>query len=313
MLKLHYQVTSSHLPAPQILRVLKLHYKVASARLHFACSTRAISAEGCAGTGQIAPSPAFRALDMRDLCRGWRGQRTNRTLACISRTRHARSPQRVARAWDKSHSRLHFAHSTRAISAEGCARMGQIALWPAFRTLDTHDLRRGSRVKSPKRAFRTRHPQKLTRQSLQNERFVRDFFQKSSGNTHRSTHTHTHTSRSPAKQFRDSSPSKQHPLTRQSQCDSDIHLYHNSQPRDSLAPATNLSASTRLTRTKYCACHEMSPRIRHTSQPHDSLRLPRESHFHASKPAQSPAPATKSGNLISCELQQNLHHTTRLE
>ena len=33
-------------------------------------------------------------------------------------------------------------------------------------------------------------------------------------------------------------------------------------------------------------------RLRHTSQPHDSLRLPRTSHFHTSKPAQSPAPAT---------------------
>ena len=96
--------------------------------------------------------------------------------------------QRVARAWDKSHSRLHFTHSTRTISAEGCARMGQIALSPAFRTLDTHDLRRGLHVKSPKRAFRMRLPQELTRQSLQNERFVRDFLQKSSGNTHRSTH-----------------------------------------------------------------------------------------------------------------------------
>ena len=85
-----------------------------------------------------------------------------------------------------------------------------------------------------------------------------------------------HTSRSPAKQFRESSPSKQYPLTRQSQCDSDIHLYHN-------------------------------------SQPHDSLRLPRKSHFHTSKPAQSTAPATKSDNIISCELQQNLHHATRLE
>ena len=158
VLKLHYQVTSSHLPALQILRVLKLYYKVASARphfarstrtisaerapdksqsrLHFAHSTRTISAKGGAGTGQIALSPAFRALD----------------------------------------------------SAEGCARMGQIALSPAFRTLDTHDLRRGLRVKSPKRSFRTRLPQKLTRQSLQNERFVRDSLQKSSGNTHRSTH-----------------------------------------------------------------------------------------------------------------------------
>ena len=119
-------------------------------------------------------------------------------LACISRARHARSPQRVARAPDKSHSRLHFAHSTRTISAEGCVRMGQIALSPAFRALDTHDLRRGLRAHGSNRtlacishtrhaAFRTRLPQKLTRQSLQNERFVRDFLQKSSGNTHRST------------------------------------------------------------------------------------------------------------------------------
>ena len=111
--------------------------------LHFAHSTRTISAEGCAHTGQIARSPAFRALDTHDLRRGLRAHRTNRTLACISRTRHARSPQRVARGPDKSHSRLHFAHSTRTISAEGCARTGQIALSPAFRALDTHDLRRG--------------------------------------------------------------------------------------------------------------------------------------------------------------------------
>ena len=62
--------------------------------------------------------------------------------------------------------------------------MGQIALSPAFRVLDTHDLRRGLRVKSPKRAFRSK-----LRQSLQNERFVRDFLQKSSAHPHRS-HTH---------------------------------------------------------------------------------------------------------------------------
>ena len=191
-------------------------------------------------------------------------------LACISRARRARSPQRLAWAPDKSHSRLHFAHSTRTISAEGCARMGQIALSPAFRTLDTHDLRRGLRVKSPKRAFRTRLHQKLTRQSLQNERFVRNFLQKSSGNTHHAALPSSFAA------FRESSPSKQHPLTRQSQWDNDIHLYHN-------------------------------------SKPHDSLRLPRKSHFHTSKHAQSPAPATKSDNIISCKLQQNLHHTTRLE
>ena len=89
-------------------------------RLHFAHSTRTIPAEGCPGPGQIALSPAFRALDTHDPRRGLPVTKPNRTLACISRTRHARSPQRVARDKTKSHSRLHFAHSTRTISEEGC-------------------------------------------------------------------------------------------------------------------------------------------------------------------------------------------------
>ena len=139
-------------------------------RLHFAHSTRAISAEGCAGSRQVALSPAFRALDTHDLRRGSRGHPAHRTLACISRTRHARSPQRVARGPDKSHFRLHFAHSTRTISAEGCARTGQIALSPAFRALDTHDLRRGLRAQPANRTLacisRARHarsPQRVAR------------------------------------------------------------------------------------------------------------------------------------------------------
>ena len=92
-------------------------------------------------------------------------------LACISRTRHARSV-RVARNWGKSHSRLHFAlsartisaegwpatnqlhsrlhfaHSTRTISAAGCPRQSQIALSPAFRALDTDDPQRVGRDKT---------------------------------------------------------------------------------------------------------------------------------------------------------------------
>ena len=139
-------------------------------RLHFAHSTRTISAEGCAHTRQIALSPAFRALDTPDLRRGSRAHPANRTLACISRARHARSPQRVARAAGKSHSRLHFAHSTRAISAEGCARSRRIALSPAFRALDAHDLRRGLRAHRTNRTLacisRTRHarsPQRVAR------------------------------------------------------------------------------------------------------------------------------------------------------
>ena len=154
-----------HAQSPQ--RVARAPDK-SHARLHFAHSTRTISAEGCARTGQIALSPAFRALDTHDLRRGLRGQPANRTLAYISRTRHARSPQRVARAAGKSHSRLHFAHSTRTISAEGCALISQIALSPAFRALDTHDLRRGLRAQPPNRTLacisRARHarsPQRL--------------------------------------------------------------------------------------------------------------------------------------------------------
>ena len=99
-------------------------------------SSRTISAEGRAGQIQNAISPAFRALDTHDLRRWLRAPNPKRDLACISRPRRARSPQRVA--WDKSKTaldthdlrrglrwtgqkrHLHFAPSTRAISAEGC-------------------------------------------------------------------------------------------------------------------------------------------------------------------------------------------------
>ena len=117
-----------------------------------------------------ALSPASRALDTHDLRIGLGARRTSRTLACISRARHARSPQRVARAPRKSHSRTQFAHSTRTISAEGCARAGRIALSHAVRALDTHDLRRGLRGQPANRTLacisRTRHarsPQRVAR------------------------------------------------------------------------------------------------------------------------------------------------------
>ena len=113
-----------------------------------------------------AISPAIRAFDTHDLRRGlrWTGQKRN--LACISRLRHARSPQRVALDRAKTQSHLHFVPSTRAISAglrraqqkrnltcisrlartisaEGCAGHSKNAISPAFRAFDTHDLRRG--------------------------------------------------------------------------------------------------------------------------------------------------------------------------
>ena len=147
------------------------------------------------------------------------------------------------------------------------------------------DFLQKSRVKSQKRAFQTRLPPKVTRQvsktsvsyetsskshmsSPQSERFVREFLKNSHVKVCKTNVSHetsskspaetpigAHTSRSPAKQLRDSSPSKRHPLTRQSQCDSDIHLHHNSH-----LPIP-------------CACHE-SFRV-HMSNAHKVLRLPR--------------------------------------
>ena len=178
VLKLHYKVASSHLPAPQILHVLKLYYKVASSHLPARQILRVpklyykgtISAEGSPRPGCIALSPTFRALDRHDLRRGLRAHRTNRTLAFISRTPHARSPQRVVHGPHQSRSRLHFAHSTRAISAEACARTAPIALLPAFRALDAHDLRRGLRGHGTNRTLacisrtrRARSPQRVAR------------------------------------------------------------------------------------------------------------------------------------------------------
>ena len=87
--------------------------------LHFAPSTRTISAEGCARQIQNAISPAFRAPNAHDLRRGLRRTGPKRNLTCVSRPRHARP--------------LHFAPSTRAISAEGCPRQIQNAISPGFR------------------------------------------------------------------------------------------------------------------------------------------------------------------------------------
>ena len=175
-----------------------------------------------------------------------------------------------------------------------------------------------SHVKSPKQAFRRRLPPKVTCQvsktsvsyetsskshapSLQNERFVRDFLQNShvkvcktsisyetSSKSQVETPIGAHTSRSPAKQFRESSPSKQYTLTRQSHRDSDIHLYHNSHPHNP------------------CASHE-SFRI-HTSNAHKVLRLPRN--VTSVTPRNLTIPCTCHENRTST--LQNPHKVLRL-
>ena len=260
VLKLYYQVTSSHLPARQILRVLKLYCKVASARLHFARSTRTISAEGCAGTGQIALSPAFRALDTHDLRRGWCGHRTNRTLACISRTRHARSPQRVARSWDKSRSRLHFTHSTRTISAEGCASSLQNERF-------VRDFLKNSHFKVCKTSV-SRLPPKVKRK-------------------HPSEHTHhaalpsSFAIPAPPNNIRSHAnpnvtatfTSTTHNLTIPCACHESFRV-HTSNAHKVLRLPRNVTSVTPRNLTIPCACHEnrtSTPQI-----PHKVLRLPRK-------------------------------------
>ena len=253
VLKLYYKVASSQLPAPQIAPrtkvVLPSHQLSSSSSPDTPRTKVVLQSRQC--------SPAFRALDTHDLRRGLRGHRTNRTLACVSRTRHARSPQRVVRAPDKSHSRLHFAHSTRTISPEGCARMGQIALSPAFRALDTRDLRRGLRAHGTNRTLacisHTRHarsPQRVARQV-------------SKTSVSYETSSKTHASKSAKRAFRTRLPPKvkrKHPSE---------HTHHAALPSSFAIPAPNnirshanpnvtatFTSTTTHNLTIPCACHE---------------------------------------------------------
>ena len=93
----------------------------------------------------------------------------NRNFTSISHDGHARPPQKVALRNPKSQFHLHSAHLTRTISAEGCTLKPKKAISPAFRALDTHDLRRRLHFEIKKRNFtcipRTPHarsPQKVT-------------------------------------------------------------------------------------------------------------------------------------------------------
>ena len=145
VLQFYYKVASSQLPAPQIAP--RTEVVLQSRQFSASCSTACSAYCSCITNSPVLSfqlhrllcvlklyykAPAFRALNTHDLRRRLRRSGSSRTLACISRTRHARSPQRVAPDRVKSQSRLHFARSTRAISAEGCAARGQIALSPAF-------------------------------------------------------------------------------------------------------------------------------------------------------------------------------------
>ena len=142
------------------------------------------------------------------------------------------------------------------------------------------DFLQKSRVKSQKRAFLTRLPPKVTRQvsktsvsyetsskshmsSPQNERFVRDFLKNSHVKVFKTNVSHETSSKSPA-ETPIQAVSRVQPLqTTPAHTPIPMRQRHSPLPQLTTsrfpAPATNLSASTRLTRAKYCACHEMPP------------------------------------------------------
>ena len=119
-----------------------------------------ISLSGCLHQDSVGP----RARSLYEI--------RNRNFTSISRDGHARSPQRVALRNPKSQFHLHSAHLTRTISAEGCTSKSEIAISPAFRALDTHDLRRGLHFEIQKRNFtcipRTRHARSPQTVALRN-------------------------------------------------------------------------------------------------------------------------------------------------
>ena len=144
-----------------------------------------------------------------------------------------------------------------------------------------------SSLQNPKRAFRTRLPQKLTCQSLQNERFVRDFLQKVK-RKHPSEHTHhaalpssfaipapPNNTRSHANPNGTTTVTSTttHNLTIPCACHASFRV-HTSNAHKLLRLPRNVTSVTPRNLTIPCACHE-----KHTStpqSPHKVLRLPRK-------------------------------------
>ena len=131
--------TNSHGATARALRHARSPQRVHRAQDKFArrhsesASTRTISAEGSPRSRQIRTAPQRERFDTHDPRRGFIGLKTNSHGATARALRHARSPQRVHRAQDKFARR----HSESA----------------------SHDLRRGARFVSSRRAY-PRHKKK---------------------------------------------------------------------------------------------------------------------------------------------------------
>ena len=184
-------------------------------------------------------------MDTHDLRRRLHFEIRNRNFTCLPCTRHARSPQRVALRNPKSQFHLHSAHSTRTISAEGCTSKSKNTISPAFRALDTHDLRKGLHFEIQKRNFtcipRTRHARSPQRVHISKTCF-------------RSTAPAT---KSWAEVIRNAALATQN---------------HPQAQVPKMQPLSGTPANVLATSTKYCACHD----FRNVS---DSLHLPRKLTF----------------------------------
>ena len=201
--------------------------------------------------------------------------------------------------WDTFDTTNHPAHQRHAAFTPACFALPS---GTASRKHTSHQGRaflQKSRVQSPKRAFRARLPPTVTRQV-------------SKTSISYETSSKTHMSKSARRGFRTRLPPKvkrKHPSE---------HAHHAALPSSFAIPAPpdntrphanpNVTATftsttthnltipcachSRLTRTKHCACHEMSPPSHLATSRFPAL---------ATKIA---LPATKSENIISCELQQ---------
>ena len=114
-----------------------------TAEIELKCtSITPIPAEGRASTAEIGKK---KQKDHADPRRGSRQHRRNRKKPRVLAPRPRRSPQRVARAPQKSQKTSSFCTSTTPIPAEGRASTAEIVKSLKFLHLDHADPRRGSR------------------------------------------------------------------------------------------------------------------------------------------------------------------------
>ena len=202
----------------------------------------------------------------------------NCNFTSISRYGHARSPQRVALRNPKSQFHLHSARLTRTISAEGYTSKSKNTISPAFRALDTHDLRRGftfrNHASEVLRSPRNHEPRSYEMLHWPRKHILKLKFQKYNP-------------------FQELSP-----LTSKYRIHGtdSLHLPYKRQSFEWYMPANILATSM-----KYCACHDF-----HNIS--DSLHLPHKLTFPTSTCDEFLAPAIISENVYERPVKRHLRN-----